>query len=170
MKTAELRAFMKDVDPASLPSVAEAKAQQRARQAQQKIQPEPPQPLAPVPIYDVPDSTKQKKMAIEREDATDPKVQKRQIEDQQNLAAQAKEQTELSERFLATLQRDHEAAEKLKEAELRAGQKAAQEADITDARRRYLQAAEHLTSAGPMPPSLKSPGSRALRFSASRSG
>jgi Ti-type conjugative transfer relaxase TraA len=85
---------------------------------------------------------KRKKMAIEREDATDPATIKRQIDDQQDLAAQAKERTELSERFLAGLARDQQEGAKIKEAEQQARQKAAQDDDITDARSRYLLAAE----------------------------
>ena len=38
MKAAELRSFMKDIDTASLPSVAEAKAQQESRQAARETQ------------------------------------------------------------------------------------------------------------------------------------
>ena len=121
--------------------MAEAKAQQRTRQVQQKIQPEQPQPLTPAPIYDVPDSRKRRQMAIEREDATDPATIKRQIENQQDLAARAKEQTEISDRFLASVRSAQDEGERIKAAELAAGQKAAQEDDIADARSRYAQAA-----------------------------
>jgi hypothetical protein len=86
-------------------------------------------------------SRKRRKMAIEREDATDPKSIQRQIDDQQDFASRAKEQTELSERFLAGVKRAQEDGEKLREAEQWAGMKAAQEDDIADARSRYAQAA-----------------------------
>ena len=82
-----------------------------------------------------------KKMAIEREDAADPKTIQRQIDDQQDLAGRAKEQTELSERFLAGVKRAQEDGEKLREAEQSAAQRAAQDDDIADARSRYAQAA-----------------------------
>jgi hypothetical protein len=86
-------------------------------------------------------SRRRRKMAVEHEDAADPATIKRQIADQQDFAAKARESTELSERFLAGVKRAQEDGEKIKEAEQWAGMKAAQDDDIADARSRYAQAA-----------------------------
>jgi hypothetical protein len=142
MKTAELRAFMADLDPASLPSVAEAKAQQQAERApsQENARTGGPDNDRQRPHFNG-SSRRRRKMATEREDATDPATVRRQISDQQDFAAQARESSELSERFLAGVKRAQEDGEKLREAEQWAGQKAAQEDDIADAHSRYAQAA-----------------------------
>lgn len=145
MKAAELRAFMADLDPASLPSVTEAKAQQQAREAApgllDNIQPDFEE------SYSNPSDRGGRPRQPESEDMDDDIIvkqrqQRQEIEDRQaahynDMVAERNR----ADRFIQDWQRDHEHGERnrrhLQEMVWRGGV----EHDITDVRLRAMLAA-----------------------------